>query len=352
MERVLLYYPAINIPSGGWLCNSLLYTDKVSSIFPFENMQDRRVTDDMRLLYDEGQYEPISVFNRINPGTPQLDLFESNYIETINSESFQKIRKQIDTTDKIESWAINDYQLYLGKLTHSVEDFLRDRGLINYYDDEGVSIDKTSAIIYMSMLSDFLARTSKKVIIPSTDDEQYELLAYKMSDKKQHTLQIKLQDCLPTPSSSAKLKDIVAFKIKRRDELLKFRHVLDECEKEIALCKSTDERRLKVVQFKEKIETEVKNIKKVMGDSKLNYMINGLSSLLDFKNKDLFGGALSSIGVAKIGEIISSPMTGLGAGALVLTGTLVASYRKLNRTIETNSYSYVYHAEKAGIVKI
>jgi hypothetical protein len=76
MERILLYYPSINIPDGNWLRNSLLYTDKVSSIIPFIDMNDERLNDDMKILFDEGQYQPISVFNELNPSHKEFPKFQ------------------------------------------------------------------------------------------------------------------------------------------------------------------------------------------------------------------------------------------------------------------------------------
>ncbi|MEJ7678934.1 MAG: hypothetical protein WKG06_13980 [Segetibacter sp.] len=104
-----------------------------------------------------------------------------------------------------------------------------------------------------------------------------------------------------------------------------------------------------MIQFQNKIEKEIIKIKTLLGDSKLDFILNGFSSLLDFKQKDIVG-TVSVLGVAGAGIIANLPFIALGAGALVLTGTLVSSFKKINRGVQAYSSSYIYYAQKDGIL--
>jgi hypothetical protein len=349
MERVLLYYPAINIPNGTWLKNSLLYTDKVASIFPFESLDDPRLTDDTKLLHDEGLYKPIYVFDHLNHRDKELKMFEQNYLATISSNEFKQIQNKVQSYGGQHDLGLHDYQLYVTKLTYNVLEYLRKHDLVqdeNYFE---VKLDKTSAIVYMSMLADYLARINKDLVIPSTDEQEFERLAYQLSDNKVPTFRLQFDDCLPTPSPDATIRDIVKFKKKRKQELLHFREILDKVEYEVNSAQSDQERKLKLVQFGEHVQKELIEIKRLMGDSKLQYLLNGFSSLLDFKQKELIG-TISSLGAVSAGVVEKLPFAGFGLGAILLTATLVSSYKKIDRQVASNSLSYIYYAQKTGIL--
>ncbi|WP_269235017.1 DUF6236 family protein [Flavobacterium flavigenum] len=349
MERILLYYPSINIPDGNWLRNSLLYTDKVASIFPFENIEDERVNDETKALYDEGLYKPISAFKEFKPSDKELETFETNFIDTLNSEEFQKLQNIYQRYNRQKNLGFGDYAMYVNKLTENISDYLRHTNRLRFDYYEEVRVEKFSAIIYMSMLADYLACVNKDLVIPSTDQQEFERLAFQLADNKILTHRIQLDNCLPTPSPATSIKDIIKFKKKRKFELLQFREVLDKVESEINSTDNLADRKLKLIQFHEKIQKELIEIKKLLGDSKLDFALNCFSSLLDFKQKEVAGTA-TGLGLASAGLAASMPFVGLGAGALILSGTLVSSYKKINRQVESNSSSYLYFAQQAGIL--
>jgi hypothetical protein len=349
MEKILLYYPSTNIPDGKWLRNSLLYTDKVASILPYD-MGSERISDETKLLFDEDLYQPIYVFNELNPGHPEFEKFENNFLDTIKSEAFEKILKRIEFYSAGQNKELADYEMFVNKLTYRIADYLRNNNLLREtvaYDE--IALEKNTAIIYMSMLADYLARINKNLVIPSTDEREFETLAFQLADEKALTYRIQLDNCLPTPLPDANIKDIVKFKKKRKLELLNFREELEKAEKEINLVDDNQERKEKMKKFQDRIEKEIIEIKKLLGDSKLEFILNGFSSLLDFKQKEIVG-TVSGLGIVGGGVIASLPLIGLGAGALLLTGTLVSSFKKINRQVEANSFSYIYYAQQQGIL--
>jgi hypothetical protein len=350
MERILLYYPAINITDGNWLRNSLLYTDKVASIVPFVDMNDERIDNDTKLLFDSGLYTPISVFNNLNPGHKEFHKFQENFITTIESAEFKAYQKVTNDYPWDKDQGMTNYTMYAEKLSHEISEFLSEKNLLKRGDMGVMTVEKNSAIIYMSMLADYLASINNDLVIPSTDEQEFEKLTFQLADKKVLTHRLQLDSCLPTPSPDTDIKDIIKFKKARKQELLQFRAMMDTVESEINKAEDEQEKKLKLVQFKEKLQTELLEIKKLLGDSKLDFILNGFSSLLDFKQKEVVG-TVSGLGLVGVGVVTSLPLLALGAGALLLTGTLVSSYKKINRQVQANSSSYIYYAQKAGLLK-
>lgn len=346
MERILLYYPTTNIPDGSWVRNSLLYTDKVSSILPYDLGSDH-ATDMTKLLSDEGLYNPIYISDVLNSYHSEYESFENTFIETIESQAFRKVK-----TDSLQYYSQNtsDYEMFKNKFTAKIVQYLVDKQLLEDRPWGEVAVERNTAAIYFGMLVDYLSRiNNENLIIPSTDEQEFETLTYQIADKKVLTHRIQLDKCLPALSPTATIKDIVKFKNKRKQELLQFREVLDNMESEIKAAGDDQERKLKMVKFAEKVQKEILEIKKLLGDSKLDFVLSGLSSLLDFKQKEVVG-TISGLGVVGAGVITSLPLLGLGAGAVLLTGTLISSFRKINRQVEANCSSYIYYAQKAGVL--
>jgi Family of unknown function (DUF6236) len=349
MERILLYYPSINIPDGNWLRNSLLYTDKVATIFPFFDMYDKRINDDTKILFDEGQYQPISVLNELKPSHTEFNSFQANFINIIKSKEFDAQKKDINKYEWEQNQGITDYTILAEKLSHNLADFLADKKLLQRENMGVFSVERNCAIIYMSMLADYLACINKHLVIPSTDKQEFERLTYQLADKKVLTTRLQLHNCLPTPSPNTSIKKIIEFKKKRKQELLQFRELLDKVEKEVNEIEDFQEQKLRLIQFQEKIQKELIEITKLLGDSRLDFVLNGFSSLLDFKQKEVIG-TVSGLSVVGAGIATSLPLIGLGAGALLLTGTLISSYKKINRQVESNASSYIYYAQREGIL--
>lgn len=353
MNRILLYYPSINIPNGTWLRNSLLYTDKVASIFPFENINDVRINDDTRLLYDEGQYQPIIVFKELDMVMDhsnknlEFEKFEENFINAMKSKEFMQLQNNLKSYDRYQHKGFYEYGMYMNKLTYNARNYLSENNLFMEINPDEAVVEKISAIVYMSMLANYLACVNKDFVIPSTDDEEYEKIAFQLADNKVLTFKIILDNCLPTPSPDTSIKDIIKFKKDRHQELLQFRIELDKIEGEINSTTDENDRKRKMVQFQEKVQKEIMEIKKMLGDSRLDYVLNGFSSLLDFKQPESIGTITAAAGVGT-GALLSLPL--IGVGALILIGTLVSSYKKINRTVKVNSSSYIYYAQKLGIL--
>lgn len=98
MNRTILYYPTIDIPTNSWLRHSLLYWDEVSSIVPksWDERMLLELSPDIHYLIDEGQFRPIKPEDLIM-GRDNWDAFEqfqNEFKEIVSSARFQMFIKR------------------------------------------------------------------------------------------------------------------------------------------------------------------------------------------------------------------------------------------------------------------
>lgn len=352
VERILLYYPAISIPNKQWLRQAILYTDKVSSMVPFESVNDGGISDELKMLYDEGQYQPIYVFNEIAALMPVLKEFEQNFREAIEGEAFQNMQKSVVGYNRNNILGVGDLIQCIQTLTPETARFLKERQLMGVVTSiGGIEVEKTTAAIYASMLAETLASINKDLVIPSTDQQVFETLSFQMGKTGYQTHRLAFQNCLPSPGDDVDLVKIVKFKQKRYAELLAFRKEIDGLENDLKTAESDEDRKLSMVKFSEGIQTHLIDIQRLLGESRMDWVLKSFSSLLDFKKKEIVG-TIGTLGIAGAGVVAHLPLAALGAGAAVLTGTIISSFRNINRTVQGNSFGYVYYAEKEGLVGV
>ncbi len=348
MERVSLYYPAINFPNNTWLRTALLYSDKISTIVPHESYSDASINVETQKIIDAGLYHPIYAFDAINSNAKEYRILEKNFLSVIDGKEFQNIKKKY-IKEKYYTSGINDYKLFTSKFSHKIADKLENLGLINDRNSDEAYIEKTCAFIYMSMLSDFAARVDNNLITVSTDNHEFEKLAFQFFQPTGYTQRLMIENCLPVPNSNVKIEKIIAFKQKRRAELANFRAQLDSLQKELCECSSIEQQKLKLIQFKERIEKDVLEIKKMVGDSFKETILKSLSSLLEGTQPALFG-TLASAGLMTAGSIINQPNT-LVAGGLLLVGTTISSFKRISRNAESHSSSFLFYLQRDGFSK-
>jgi hypothetical protein len=90
-QRAILYYPTIDVPTGDWLRQALLYWDEVGSIVPAQWEHSHRYRDDIRYLKDEGQFRAFRP--ELLTQSPALDRARKNlereFITLVESPDFQ-----------------------------------------------------------------------------------------------------------------------------------------------------------------------------------------------------------------------------------------------------------------------
>lgn len=131
----------------------------------------------------------------------------------------------------------------------------------------------------------------------------------------------------------------------------RFRKVLKEIEQKLSSARNSTEQKEIMFGFQEEVKNEIHDLKKLLADAKLEHGFASFSSLLEFSKKDLLPAA-GSIAAASGGIVFNHPITGFVTGAIVLAGTFINSARKIKRSIDANSFSYLYQAKKAGVLAL
>ena len=332
INRLLLYYPSINIPINSWLKKSILYTDKVASIVP-DNME---VSDTMKYLEQNGQYKPIHVEEFVYG--QDWSNFENIFRNVIESNEFQCL-----LNDHQKQYT-EDYAIHNNKISIRLISYLNHRNLTLDKRNNWHKIEKNTALIYMSLLAHYISQNMSDLVYPSTNLLDYQEIFFQIN-KKHIAPRMIFEKCLPTPRDNCDLETIIDFKEKRKTELLKFRKVLDEYEKKINNSESREQISYNMVQLSEKIKVEIEDIEKAMSDHRLSFIKTSLSSLINFKKPGLFVGTA-------IGSMIDKkPIIGLGvAASILILKDGISSFINKRNTINKSSYSYVFHAKNKGIL--
>jgi hypothetical protein len=93
-QRAILYYPTIDVPTGDWLRQALLYWDEVGSIVPEQWEHSHHYRDDIRYLKDEGQFRAFRP--ELLTQSPAFDRARKNlereFITLADSRAFHRTR--------------------------------------------------------------------------------------------------------------------------------------------------------------------------------------------------------------------------------------------------------------------
>ncbi len=331
MQRKLLYYPYIDIPSKELIRKAILYWDKLSTIVPYEYDFQKHLNSEVEMLFNEGIYEPKST----------SDLF-------LNEELFNDFKNRIikyfqgrpyyqkKSLSKIHNNKFPKVKIHINKHIYYLIDFLEEKGLIVGKSGEWVYMPQNVAQAYMSILATYLAKADEDYTIPITDEEKYEKIAFnlkRLRKTRSLTYSIGLQilmENLPAPSPEVPLEKIIKFKEKHRYELLNFRKFLDEQFSSIKNSEDEYELKEKIIKFKENLEKEIYEIKFLLDDYHVETMTFSAKALLEIIPK-IFIKPIETIG--NIGNIISLPI----------------KKKQLENAISKNELSYIYYGFQENI---
>ncbi len=403
-ERKILYYPTIVIPRR-WINHTILYWDKICSISPkiWEDVMEDEVFSAlerdsgfqiMKVLKEQGYYEPIypkaesectgKHFNeefefilrsekfrrKLNYNWkqflpknwedelqkyPELYYFSGRYSH-IRDEIIYALKSK--SSRNIERSLASDLARHIGRvgivqgkrvgdniinLLESLDLALEISYQPNWYFMEGYA-----ALLYGALLAKHLADEDPEHTIISTDWREYESMLFETSDRAMGfpSLSAKFLDLLPVPREEVKIEDIIKFKNKRESELLAFREVFNEMEKDISNAKDKREIKRILTLNKEKIKKEVHNIRKLMKESNLEIAMASFKSLIDIKQPALWTALASSFFAS------ASTIPLAGALAIIQVGsTWIDKRNELNAKLRSSPYSYLYYVEEEKVFK-
>ena len=353
MGQTILYYPTINILDGAWLRNAILYWDEVSSIVPYESYSDLSP----ELLY----LQKLGVYKAVYP----QDLFFSEFAEGFCDAIIKRISAYDHSREraihngvqnsrmmvhkrKIYAPALHEL-IHYRKLPPPILDYFGRKKYINDYNTDGwMEIDSRIAQIYMRTLAEYSIKCSGKDIVLGTDRITHNREIYRKfhnhTDLQTQCCMINIENCLPRPSMDVGFEDILAFKIKRKDELHAFRAKIRELETSIYHADSPELIRHYETQFIEEWQQCSQDFYKVLKDAKIKFFLGSLVSLVAIP---FVGQRLSSL----IGQDLT-PAIQTGAQFLAI-GIGYFDYKdKISPAKADGAFSYIFNAERAGIIHI
>jgi hypothetical protein len=356
-QRKALYYPTIITPLP-WLKWAVLYWDKVSSIVPeqwgrkptISSPTDKRVYDAMNQLKAEGIFEPTS------PRVPSEKREAAEEIWKYRKLGIAKHRtlaKHGIVKDK--TWAKDYlYRIHVEKFNLAMLQIFQKSGLaIMDKSYEWVFVEKNTYFLYMAVLAKKLADIDPDSTVTSTDEAEYERLAFEttVSKKGFPSLTINFKDILPSPMLETPIEDIVKFRKEKHNELLSFREIIDCFQRDISKSTSYEEIKEITVQHKEKIEHERARLTESLKESKISSFFSTAQTLIDIKSPSLWETITLTIGsnAANIPSWISALI--ISGTATIQIGSVVLEKRSENAAkIRESPYSYLYLAEKDKII--
>jgi hypothetical protein len=212
-----------------------------------------------------------------------------------------------------------------------------------------IYVESNTANIYMSLLAEYLANHDKKITIPTTDRTDCLDLAYLATDIeiKQDCAKVLLNNILPVPSSNVRLDRIIDFRQDHRTDLLKFRKVVDQFEKDIKLLTDTRDVLDKSRQFEEDLEREVRLLNESLTDRRIETIFGSLDMVINSDQPEwwpiIVGSGLVAAGT---GAFVLCAIGGFALGAGVQVSKYLAKrHIERNQILRDSPISYVHHLQ-------
>lgn len=362
MRRTILYYPNIEIQDGEWLRNALFYWDEVSSIVPRE-VEDQLYTSSSVIyqLKNEGLYRPLYPDNLMNSG----------YMVHFENECFNRIKSYCDFANRSKGKNIrrnttrvhieklySNYNIHNDKMFSRIMDLLNERNLI-YSESNGVLMDSQLASIYMSILAKYSALSDVNYTVIGSDNKsdinkvypiKYYSKNYKYNSYRTPIVNLTL-NCLPTPSVDTSFDKIIQFKRKYREELIVFRKLINDFEKEISNSESEQDLKEKTIAFKESVELGIKETTKMLKGAKIDFLFSSLQSVINLKSPTAITTYAGIAGHKLLDLYPTFIIGGIGlAGILDLSVNYISINKNTKDKLSDKGFLYLYYAKKKGIV--
>lgn len=351
LKRTILYYPTIDVPPGAWLRQSILYWDEIASIVPqrWDGTEYTSFTPEVEYLYGEGEFRPVRPKKLIHHSYSKVRDFASEFKTIVNTKKF-KSHLPVGGDRRLE------FNIHQDKISIELLQFLQSRELAEDHEGEWIKFEKNTAFLYMSLLAQYLAEVDRNMTLPGTDRREYQELIYDKSEFNEGfaCLDARFTNTLPIPRDDISLSDIVTFKRNYRQELLRFRNVIDDFKERLSSSEEKKEIKEELINFKEKIELELEDLNSALSDFGISTISGSLRTLVNVKSPTLW----STIGVAtgeapKIAQLpIEWTAAGLGLLGFIEIGCHLVDKRNERRAkLRDSSFAYLHHADQERILQ-
>lgn len=337
MKRTILYYPTIQIKSSKWIKQTILYWDCIGSIVPYDFLIPKYCREDMLILHDHDAYRAYHPEEVVRHKNNEL------------AQEFEVIRKspEFQSLKSEHVFEKRDFRIYLPKVGDDLAELLLSSGAVDR-EDEWLLFTQREGMLYMSLLAKYLSdKDQHSSTIPGTDWGGYQTLAYAIpsSGTLIPTLSLKIHKVLPMPREDVSLKEILAFKEKRRDELLEFRKLILDVQKQLQTAETVSEIQSHLVSFSENIELGVSNIQRLAEEYKVSTVLGSIESVFSMSLPDvvsLAAGAALNPTLAAVGMV--------GSGTVKVSKYLIDKVNENRHRLTKDGYSYVYYLQEEGII--
>ncbi|TVX94126.1 DUF6236 family protein [Paenibacillus agilis] len=361
MRRTIMYYPNIEIPDGYWLKKALLYWDEVSSIVPRE-VENELYSNSTAINYlkHEGEFRPIYPDHMLN----------SMYFEEFEKECLRKVKVYLKGSgtnqqrnnrifeNRIHNEKIfNSYGVHRGKLSSRIMEFLDSNGLVTRSGDNWVNFDNILATIYMANLAKYTALSDVNHTVIGTDQisEINRIYPIKYATKQPVVNKVPVVNLslniLPTPNTDVPYKKIVSFKRKYRDELLAFRNVINEFEKQISNAETEYDMKEQIITFKESVERGCRETTKMLKGAGINTFLTSLRSVINLKSPTMVTTYAGIVGQKLTDLHPAITLSGIAVTGIVdLSVNYIALSKSTQEKLSDKGFLYLHHAKRRGIV--
>jgi Family of unknown function (DUF6236) len=357
MQRTVLYYPTISIPDDSWLRQALFYFDQIASIVPQRMTWEGNSLDSLIPLTPEIEFlEKEGIFRSISPERLTLER------EWTDAHQLTDDLQAVVMDERYRALRGHEYvHVHRGKTNDAILSVLQGEGLIKpaesapYKGDawEWMLVEKTTALLYMSLLAKYLSKIETELTVPGTDHKEYRDLVYGVSQDREGVagIQLHLQKILPVPKPGTDIRKIVEFKRRRNDELLRFRGNIDELEDKLANSKQQDEVRNNLTRFVEKQHLAMADLSAAMADARIETVLGSVKTLLKSNSPSFWISLVAMAGLAAGVPAISVPALLVGGVAAACEVSTYLMDRRVKARAQAQSpVTYLHHAKAEGLI--
>lgn len=261
MRSNALFFPYISFPNESWTIKTLLYWDKLSSIIPFEYVENPESLGEFtNSLIKESLVEQVFpgqyIYNISNFESVFIDYIE-NYIRAHSGNNYV--------------FMSNTSRIHAEKLG-SIPRYLTERGLAKRFSQNWYDVDSSIADIFMTYLATCLGAINEVNATPVTNSSKHIRLFnheinIKSNDRKIHhekAREVILRNLLPIPDEKVSIYDLLRFKEKHQNLLPGLRRKVEMACADIAVHSDPEHRLIATEDFINSCTNEVNEITDAM----------------------------------------------------------------------------------------
>ena len=259
-----LYFPYINVPYTAWFSRILLYWDKVGSIVPTEYLnRPVELQPEMRELVEAGAVEQVTTMAYAH----EIEELSESFISYVQGR-LETLRQQPAARASLRK--SKPVSLHIEKMG-SISSELIGLGVAHEERYPWFTVDSWVANDFMFFLASMLGDLKEVNAVPVTNEDGFRSISSEVpnnlssySRQLAATRGTMLKALLPAPNHPVDVLDLLRFKARHGDLLLRFRRELEDESANVAELQDPTERARRVRSLNEKFEEQIEEITQAM----------------------------------------------------------------------------------------